>query len=368
MIRDGIHLATTEEERNGVFGLRYDIYVEEMGRYQTVADHENRRLVEPEDETGHIFYAAEDGKVVGTSRFSWGHDAPFSERQVKHYQMAPFLAEVPPEAIMVGERGMVVPRLRGSDLFKEMNEATKRFINEQRIQLVFGACEPHLLSLYLGQGMRTFAEQNINSPEAGYLIPLITVVEDVEYLRRIGAKTLETARDFGADARIPECVDRLVQGTVMSERLTASGVYREEVDEALDALDGGRLGALNELTAEETTRCLDSSNIIECNAGDRVLKKGGVARNMFVLLEGTLEVRDEGRLLNVLSPGDIFGEIAFLLERPRTADIFAATDGVRILSLSESTLRKLIADDPEAAAQILLNLSKILCMRLLRQA
>ena len=45
------------------------------------------------------------------------------------------------------------------------------------------------------------------------------------------------------------------------------------------------------------------SNIIECQAGDRVLKKGGVARNMFVVLEGNLEVRDEGTLIRVFSPG-----------------------------------------------------------------
>ena len=71
--------------------------------------------------------------------------------------------------------------------------------------------------------------------------------------------------------------------------------------------------------------------------------------------------------LNVLSPGDVFGEMAFLLEQPRTADVYAATNG-RILSLSEGTLRKSIKSDPEIAATLLLNISKILCMRLLKPA
>ena len=46
----GIHLAETEEEKEAVFRFRYDVYVEEMGRYGAVADHEHRLLFEPEDD------------------------------------------------------------------------------------------------------------------------------------------------------------------------------------------------------------------------------------------------------------------------------------------------------------------------------
>jgi len=98
-----------------------------------------------------------------------------------------------------------------------------------------------------------------------------------------------------------------------------------------------------------------------------VLKKGGTARNMFVVLDGNLEVRDGETLIRVLSPGDVFGEMAFLLEQKRSADVDAATD-CRILSLSEGTLRKSIAADPEVAAKLLLNVSKILCKRILQKA
>ena len=34
VIRSGFHLAETEEEKLAVYRLRYDIYVEEMGRYR----------------------------------------------------------------------------------------------------------------------------------------------------------------------------------------------------------------------------------------------------------------------------------------------------------------------------------------------
>ena len=370
MIRTGVHRAETDEEKLAVYRFRYDVYVEEMRRYGGVADHERRILVEPEDETAQIFYAAQEGKgVIATSRMNWGGDGPFSARQIEHYRLEPFLAEVPLAALSVGERGMVAPDLRGGDTFRQLGRETRRFASEKRIQLAFGACEPHLLSLYLGQGFRTYAEKNINSPDSGYLVPIVTVVEDVKYLRRIGSPEAEFAVDHGDDARIPECVDRLIdpRGTVTSERLSSAAGYWGEVHRALGEVREDAFSALADLSEDEASRCLDQSNIIECSAGDRVLKKGGVGRNMFVVLDGTLEVRDGDTLLRVLSPGDMIGEIAFLLGVPRSADVYAATDGVRVLSLSEGTIRKMIENDPNVAARLLLNISKILCLRVLKR-
>jgi hypothetical protein len=368
MLQSGIRLAQSDEEKRAVYQFRYDVYVEEMGRYRSTADHANRLLFEPEDESARIFYACEEGKVVGTGRFNWGGDAPISARQIEQYSLQPFLDELPEDAIAVAERGMVAKHLRGSDLFERLGAQFQRFVAEQRIQLIFGACEPHLLSLYLGNGQRTYSKRNINSPESGYLIPLVTVAEDVDYFRSIGAPRADSSTDFGEDARIPDCVERLIDkgGSVVSQRLAAPGAYWGEVRDALGELAENRVSALDGLSEEATLRCLGRSAIIECSAGDRVLKKGGVARNMFVVLEGTLEVRDGDELVRALGPGDIVGEMAFLLERPRSMDVYAATDDVRILSLSESTLRKMIASDPEFSAHLLLNISKMLCMRLLK--
>ncbi len=366
MIRSGIHQAETREEKEAVYRFRYEIYVKEMGRYGQAADHDRKMLREPEDETARISYAAQDGEVVATGRLSWGGDAPFTQHLIDHYMLAPFLAELPREVLAVAERGMVKPELRGSELFQELNRSGAAFINEKRIQLIFGACEPHLLSGYVGQGMRTFSSKNINSAEAGFLIPIVRVVEDIEYLRRIGSPTAETAKDFGDAARIPKCVHRLITngGNVMSQRLIESGAYYGEIQGALGALADNQLAVLDDLGEKELLRALGKSNIIECQAGDRVLKKGGVARNLFVVLEGNLEARDGDTLLRVMSPGDVIGEIAFLLERPRTADVYAATDG-RILSLSEHTIRDLIANEPSIAAKLMLNISKILATRFL---
>jgi CRP-like cAMP-binding protein len=52
--------------------------------------------------------------------------------------------------------------------------------------------------------------------------------------------------------------------------------------------------------------------------------------------------------------------MAFLLALPREFDVYAASPGVRILSLSDGTLRKLMAEEPTVAAMVLLNISRML--------
>ena len=238
LIREGAHQARTEEEKEAVYRFRYEIYVAEMGRYQSVADHERRRFREPEDDSARIFYVAKDGEVLATSRFNWGGDAPFTQRLVSHYDLARFLAEIPAEAMAVGERGMVKPELRGSPIFSELGQKSSEFIGKNRVELIFGACEPHLLSRYVSEGSRTFAAKNINSPESGYLIPIVNVTEDVEYLRRIGASTAAMTRDWGAEARIPAGLESLLgnERNVLSQRLVDSGLYLGEVNDSLHEL------------------------------------------------------------------------------------------------------------------------------------
>jgi len=56
--------------------------------------------------------------------------------------------------------------------------------------------------------------------------------------------------------------------------------------------------------------------------------------------------------------------MAFLLELPRSFDVDAAIP-TRVFSLSERALCTMMADDPTVAAKLLLNLSRMLCVRLI---
>ncbi|MCH7596171.1 MAG: hypothetical protein IID35_06385 [Planctomycetes bacterium] len=53
-------------------------------------------------------------------------------------------------------------------------------------------------------------------------------------------------------------------------------------------------------------------------------------------------------------------------DRPRSVDVYAATDDVSVLSLSDGAIRRMINEDPAVAAKVLLNLSRMLCVRLIK--
>ncbi len=354
--------AQSEQDREELFRFRYGVYVEEMGRYRRTADHRGQRLVEPEDAHSILYGAREDGQAVGTSRLTLGADG-FSPRQIEQYSLDPFLSEVPAQLMAIGERLMVAPQHRGSTVASKLRELALQDIEAGGVRLVFGNCEPHLLSMNLSAGGRTYAEHNINSEEAGYLIPLLF----------LGGHTDGLAAAIGSlDGDGRPCLPRSLEvalarsDAVRSASVMAPGEYWAHVEGALERLEEEELHAFAGLEEAERRECISRSNIIECAPGDRVLKEGGSSQNLFLVLEGTLEVRHRGRLVNVLRPGDVLGEMAFLLALPRQSDVYAATPGVRILSLSDGTLHKLMAEEPTLAAKLLLNISRMLCGRLIK--
>ncbi len=351
--------ATTPGEIEAAQRLRYSVYVEELGRYRAASDAAVGRFAEPEDDSSWVFYVRDGDDIIATSRVTWGGHG-FSDRQMDQYELAMFLDDLPADVIAVAERLAVLPAYRGTGLLEQMIEHNRPFVEPHGIRVVIGCCEPHLLSMYLARGQRPYATRNINSPEAGYLIPLVSFLPDVEALRGVGNAT--------PPGELAPCIERVLaqEGSIRSQSLSQPDTYWDEIRDTLETLHAQRVSAFDGFTDDEAQRCTARSNIIECAAGDRVLKRGGSARNIFVVLDGTLEVRDDDRIVGVLTPGDVFGEMAFLLESPRAFDVVAATDQARILSLSEGALRKMIAEDATVAAKLLLNVSKMLCVRLIK--
>jgi serine phosphatase RsbU (regulator of sigma subunit) len=84
--------------------------------------------------------------------------------------------------------------------------------------------------------------------------------------------------------------------------------------------------------------------------GDVILKEGSTGREMYLIVEGMVEVwKGDGAdatSLGVRGPGTLFGEMAFLEEQPRFATI-QAVEPTRLLEFPEQAMRTALAEHPE---------------------
>jgi CRP-like cAMP-binding protein len=104
------------------------------------------------------------------------------------------------------------------------------------------------------------------------------------------------------------------------------------------------------------------------NQGDEMVSAGDNSREMFVLLSGEADVcsiAEKGgkKVLENLSAGDVFGELAFLNDAPRSADVIAR-EHVEALILSPQSVEKIIRADSKIATQVYKNLSGLVARRL----
>jgi CRP/FNR family transcriptional regulator, cyclic AMP receptor protein len=91
---------------------------------------------------------------------------------------------------------------------------------------------------------------------------------------------------------------------------------------------------------------------IDLNQGKEMTRQGSPGREFFVLLEGEADVAKDGRVINQLSAGDFFGEIALVSDTPRTATVTASTP-VRALVITDRDFRHLLKDQPEIQSKVL---------------
>lgn len=359
-----VRFAATEDEREAIYRLRYATYVEEMHLYRGQADHDHRWLKDAEDATSHLMYAQVKGEVVGALRIHQGRAIP--EPLTARFALERFLPLVPPEQLSVVGRFMVRQDMRGTAVPYRLIHESIRFQLEQGLELAFCDCQPHLLNLYLSLGFRPHLG-TFDHPEFGVMVPLVLVLRDRAHLEWVGSP-LRTLLPADAPAsEVPAKVAPLLAKArgVLSQELSDPDQYWQEVH---GMMGSARPSVFAGLSEQELQAVLASSHVIQCAPGDYLIRRGQVARTVFVVLSGSLEVREGDRVVANTTEGEVLGEVAFLLSTPRISDVCATGTGARVLCLSEKSLRGLIDSSSRAAAMLLLNLSRALAQKLMQRA
>jgi CRP-like cAMP-binding protein/predicted GNAT family N-acyltransferase len=363
-VKNEILFAENQAQREEVYRLRYEIYVEEMKYVYPNADHANRFLQDGLDATARLLLARVDRRCSGTMRIHLGSDGPLDDEFVETYELARFHGVVAEERISVLTRFMVRSDLRSATLTHDLFRQFARLNAQADIELIFLDCHPHLVNFYTSLGFRP-SGRLVNDPIAGLLVPMVLLTSDLAHLQRVGSTLLPI---FAEKKARPDVVERALRILPRNPAIKSEGAdhqaFWNELSSILDELKKTKAGIFDGLPPATVEALSAKSHVLDVKKGDTIIKGGLVTRTVFVVLSGTLEIRDGERLLALAHEGDVIGEIAFLLESKRTTDVRAASDRVRVLCLSERTLHALVDTDPHGAALLLLNLAKALAGKL----
>lgn len=108
--------------------------------------------------------------------------------------------------------------------------------------------------------------------------------------------------------------------------------------------------------------------ILQLQAGDLVFREGDTARDMFVVIDGEMEVvkhskRGTEARVALLGPGDSVGEMGLVDIQPRSATVRAVAP-TRLLRITAADLDSLYRYDLKSYAFVVLNLARELSRRL----
>lgn len=106
------------------------------------------------------------------------------------------------------------------------------------------------------------------------------------------------------------------------------------------------------LSEDELDAVAHAATQLDYAAGRVLMREGEVAHEMFVVVEGTLEVTRSGEHVADIGPGGFAGELALLTHAHRNSTVSAKTD-VSVLHIDGREFSSVIDTVPRIAAKLL---------------
>jgi hypothetical protein len=363
-----VNCAESAADRERIYQFRYRVVVEALGTRHPDADHERKRLESPLDDGSILLYLAAGDEILASLRLTLRPpDAPLPAEYYMAYQI-PRFAELPAEALAVTSSLVVAPGEAAPRALASLLGAAYKLNRAKHVQFDLTHCAAAQIELFQRLGYRQLGRSF--AADGGLQVPLVLVLEDLLYLKNVGSPLLKLAHGTSADGasgawfrrRFPE-VEDVSASTEMQE-----GRLWDRLAGHLNQPPLLGVPLLRDLSFAAAKRLVASGNLIRCSAGETVVKAGQRGQEMYVVLTGAVEIRatpPNERVLATLDRGELFGEIGFLSDAPRSASAVALTD-VEMLVLTQDFFRTVMAKMPDVASQVLFNLSVILCERLVR--
>ena len=119
----------------------------------------------------------------------------------------------------------------------------------------------------------------------------------------------------------------------------------------------GKVPLFSACTKKDLGHISKYSDRVTVPAGTKMTQEGRIGHEFFVILDGKAAVIKGGREVNVLGPGDAFGELALLDRAPRNATVEAATE-VEALVMGQREFTAALDVVPTLAHKLLTGLAR----------
>ena len=367
-----INIAETDAEKQEIYRLRYQLYIEEMsgGSRHTEADTLARELRDESDRDAVQFYGRQDGRLMICARTNIRGVHPLEcEEQL---EMRNFGSAFPHQ-VTLSSRLALHPKLQGSFVLKRLLCRMYQFWREHEIRFDFIDCHPRLLPLYSRLGWRLY-KPGFKHPKYTYVIPMVLVVDDLEHLEQVRSPFTSIAGHFPYSTTGRELLLSkypVAEDSLLSSDLGANAFWELLRSRLLEQFATAELpGLFMDMSADDVKLLGTLGHIVRVEEPDTVVSIGESGREVFVILDGSFHVlantgsgHADKTIIKLLGPGDVFGEIAFLTEGIRCASVAAAEEST-VLVLNAKALDRLSKVSPKVAVQLFRNLARILAIRL----
>jgi len=132
------------------------------------------------------------------------------------------------------------------------------------------------------------------------------------------------------------------------------GRIRDALDRAAPAAAGEKLkesAVFDKSSLAILARAL-SQTMVRYERGKTIVTEGQPGVMMYVLVEGKVAVSIQGKLVERIGAGGVFGEMALVDRAPRLATVVSETD-CGLLAIGRNTLLDLIKASPDFAVSLL---------------
>jgi CRP-like cAMP-binding protein len=124
----------------------------------------------------------------------------------------------------------------------------------------------------------------------------------------------------------------------------------------------------SDLNNEELSDLVELFIEIKLNKGSILFKEGDEGKALYVISDGEIQISKnikgiQDKILAILGPKSIVGEMALIETQPRTATAIAIKD-TKLLEITRSDFNSLIEINPTAGFKIMYNIAKLLSNRL----